>query len=205
MKIAKLILSFTKFSDGNLVNKAGSINQLMTGNPDFPTPAPPLAELTTAIADFVSARIDAATGDKVKIAAKNQARRVLEGVLTQLGMYVMYICNGDVVMLAGSGFDLAKQPEPNPLEQPGVVTVSNGISTGELVARLPRVKGAYSYLYQITPDPYTADSVWHNLPAMASSNTFDNLTPGRRYWIRVGAVGSGSQLAFSPVTSQVAQ
>ena len=36
MKIAKLILSFTKFSDGNLVNKAG-IEHVMLGS-DAPFP-----------------------------------------------------------------------------------------------------------------------------------------------------------------------
>ncbi|MEO5941819.1 MAG: hypothetical protein ABIP30_10585 [Ferruginibacter sp.] len=120
-------------------------------------------------------------------------------------MYVMLVANGNAVMLASSGYDMQKTRQSNPLEEPGTITITNGITTGQLVASLKRVKGAYSYLYQITPDPLTATSVWDSHAVIKASNTFNNLSAGKKYWIRVGAVGSGSQVAFTPLASQVAQ
>lgn len=205
MKTSKLSLSFSRFTDDSLETKAESILQSLTGNANFPSPVPPLTDLQTAITNYSTALVAAATKDRVKVAEKNQYRSQLEAVLNQLGMYVMYVANGNAVMLASSGYDMAKQPQSNNLEEPGVVTITNGITTGQLVASLKRVKGAYSYLYQITPDPLTATSVWDSHAVIKASNTFINLSAGKKYWIRIGAVGSGSQLAFTPLTSQVAQ
>jgi hypothetical protein len=205
MKNSKLNLSFARYSDDAFATKGTSIYQMMLGNPAFPSPVPPLADVKAALDAYQAALIDAVTKDKVKVIAKKEARQALETVLLQLGYCVQYLANGNDTVLASSGFDLSKQPEPVMLEQPGMVTVSSGITAGELVARMKKVRGAYSYLHQITPDPYTPDSVWESAPTLASSNTFSDLMTGKKYWFRVGAVGSGSQLAFSPLTCQVAQ
>ena len=138
------------------------------------------------------------------MATKRACRTALEVVLLQLGRYVMYVANGNQEMLVSSGYDLARQPEPSVLQEPGVLTVSQGISSGRLVASLDKVEGAYGYLYQITPDPLLPQSNWNSMPLNRSTGIFENLTPGQKYWIRVAAVGSGSQIAFTGVTSQIA-
>jgi hypothetical protein len=205
MKKVKLNLSFGRYTDDGLQAKAQSIILALTGNANFPNPLPPLATLQAELATYSAALAAAATNDVVKIAEKNEARLALEEVLVQLGLHVMAVSNGDIVMLTSSGFDLPKDKESAILEQPGSVSISNGITTGELVVKIPRVQGAYSYLFLITPDPMLPNSVWETVPSSRSSNTFQNLVPGIKYWIKIAAVGSGSQIAYTPAGSQIAQ
>jgi hypothetical protein len=204
MSKANLSLSFSKFSDDRLETKAESILQMLTGNPFFPSPVPSLAELATALDAYKLALVEAQTKDKSKIATKRACRTALVTVLQELGRYITYVANGNEEKLVSSGFDVSRQREPSVLAEPGVVTVSQGISSGRLVASLPRVAGAYSYLYQITPDPLVPESTWDSMPLNRSTGVFENLIPGQKYWIRVAAVGSGTQIAFTGITSHIA-
>ena len=201
---AKILLSFYKYTDDSLETKASSILQMLTGNANFPAPVPPLATLQTLVTNYQTALVDARSRDIVKVAIKRAARTALEDCLRNLGQYVMWVANGNEEMLVSSGFDLARIPEPVALEEPGVVTVSNGISTGRLVASLKKVRGAYSYVYQISTDPLQSDANWTSMTLAQCSAVFTNLTPGQKYYIRVGAVGSGTQIAYSPVASAIA-
>ncbi|MEO6232113.1 MAG: fibronectin type III domain-containing protein [Ferruginibacter sp.] len=205
MKTAKIKISFSAYSDANLENKAASILQNMTGNPAFTDPIPTLSELQAALTAYSAALLSAASLGRVNVAEKNKTRKTLELLLSQLGMYVMYIANGDEVTLTSSGYSLAKTPEPQYITNPGNVTLTNGITSGELVAAVKAVKGAVSYLHQYTPDPLTAESVWDGVPGSRSSLTFKNLEVGKKYWFRVAAVGSGQQIAYSPTSTQYVQ
>ncbi len=204
MKKAKLILSFQRHSDANLKIKAESILQMVTGNTYFPAPVPPLAQLEAALDAYKLALLEAQGGDRVKIATKRACRIALEDVLGQLARYIMYVANGSPEMLVSSGYELVKHREPSVLHEPGVVNVKHGISSGRLVANLKRVQGAYGYLYQITPDPLLPESKWQSMPLKRSTCIFENLKPGQKYWIRVAAIGTGTQIAYSSVTSQIA-
>jgi len=69
-----------------------------------------------------------------------------------------------------------------------------------------RPEGAKSFLYQATPDPLTAGSVWDSKPGNKASYTFTGLTPGKKYWIRFVAVGKGDAVAYSdPYLSRFVQ
>ena len=201
---AKISLSFNRYTDDSLETKAGSILQMLTGNTYFPGPVPDLATLQTMVSAYQTALVDARSRDIVKVAIKRSARTALINCLRNLGQYVMWIANGNEEILVSSGFTLAKQPEPLWLQEPGRVTLSNGISSGRLVAKLKRVKGAYSYIYQISTDPLHAEANWTSRTLAQCSAVFADLIPGQKYYIRVGAVGSRNQIAFSPVSSAFA-
>lgn len=205
MKIVKVSINFSSYTDSDLETKAEMIIKNMTGNPDFKDPVPTLADLQTVVTAYSNALVKAANLGRSNVAEKNKLRRQLELLLSQLGMYVMYIAKGDAVILTGSGFTLTKTPEPLYITNPGNVSLNNGITSGELVASVKAVKGARSYLHQITPEPLTAESTWESNAVSTSSFTFKNLQPGKKYWIRVAAVGSGRQIAYSPNSSQYVQ
>ncbi len=205
MKPAKINIGFSGYSDTMLENKAASILQCMTGNPYFTSPIPTLAELTVAVDAYSTALVTAAGLGRVNVAEKNKTRESLELLLTQLGMYVMYIANGDVAILTSSGYPLRKTGEPRYLDSPGSVELENGITSGELVVSIVRPKGVVSFLHEVTPDPLTPDSVWQSTPGSRASFTFKNLEAGRKYWFRVAAVGNASQLAYSASACQFVQ
>ncbi len=142
MTIQKLRINFAKFTDSDLETKAQQILQDMTGNPAFAAPIPTLAELTVAINAYSVALVNAANLGRINVAEKNKCRLTLELLLSQLGMYVMYIANGDVAILTSSGYNLAKEREASVITNPGSVTLGNGISTGQMMAAVKAVKGA---------------------------------------------------------------
>lgn len=205
MKTLKVSINFSTYTDSDLETKAEMILQNMTGNPAFANPIPTLAELQTATENYSVALVKAANLGRTDVAEKNKLRTQLELLLGQLGMYVMYIANGDAAILTSSGYSLTKTPEPQYITNPGNVMLSNGITSGELTSTVKGVKGARTYLHQITADPLTADSVWESTAGSRSSFTFQNLQAGKKYWVRVAAVGSGHQIAYSPNSSQFVQ
>lgn len=201
----KIKFHFSRYTDSDLETKAGAILQSMTGNPHFPSPIPTLAELQTALSNYSAALVNAADLGRLNVATKNECRQVLELLLGQLALYVMYIANGNAVILTSSGYSLAKEPEPVPLENPGSITLSNGITSGQLVASVKAVTGAKSYLHQITPDPVSPTSQWVSSASSSRKKVYNNLQPGQKYWVRIVAVGTEEQLAYSPESSMYVQ
>jgi hypothetical protein len=201
----RVLINFSDYRDDALENKAESILQMMTGNVNFSDPIPPLTVVQAALTAYSEALVNAASKDIAKVAAKNAYRKNLELQLNQLGMFVNYAANGDAAKLATSGFTMAKTPASNQLESPGNVTLSNGVNTGELQSKVPVPKGAKSYLHQITADPLTENSTWESMASSRCTNTFTNLQPGKKYWVRVAAIGTKEQVAYSNVASQYVQ
>ena len=202
---AKIKFSFSRYTDSELETKAEFILQSMTGNPNFPNPIPTLADLQIALTVYSAALVNAENRSNQTVVDKNQARLVLEGLLGQLAMYVMYLANGDISILTSSGFSTTKVPEPKIIDNPGQVTLTNGKSTGELISYVKAVDGAKSYSHQITTGPVTAASVWTNVTSSRSKMLFTDLQPGKLYCVRIEAVGSQNQTALSPVSSMFVQ
>jgi hypothetical protein len=205
MTIQKIKISFQRYTDADFETKAAHIISSMTGNPAFAEPIPTLAELQAAVSKYSQNLVAAASGAKIAVAEKNKSRRVLELLLAQLGMYVMYIANGDTAILTSSGFTLAKQREPSYITNPGNVVLTNGVTSGQLGAAVKMVKGARAYLHEITDALPTDATVWQSTPGSRSRYVFNNLVPGKQYWVRVAATASGQQLAYSAVASQFVQ
>ncbi len=201
MSVNKIRTCFSKYTDSSIQIAAEFILECMTDNPDFTDPQPPLDEIREALVKY-SADLIASTGhDRNLLAQKRARRKILEELLSQLGMFVMFKAKGNIVVLSGSGFPLAKLPEPVYLTNPGNVTLSHGITSGELVSVVKAVNGAKIYLYEILDHEPTGTSVWHSHRSTRSRFVFTGLKPGNKYWVRVAAIGIGKQIAYSTVAS----
>jgi len=203
MKFQKLNLSFSKYTDSNQLTLSQGISLSLTNNGFFP--GIDLAALQNAIPTYSNALNAATDRGRGNIALKNAARKELESVLQQLGLTVMSIANGDVSMLATTGFPMSKTPMPVYITNPGNVVLSNDITSGQLVSAVPTVQGARNYFHQITPDPITDTSNWQSNTSSRSKYTFTDLEAGKKYWVRVAVTGSGSQLAYGPANSTFVQ
>jgi predicted phage tail protein len=117
----------------------------------------------------------------------------------------MNVALDNAAMLTSSGFTLYKPAEPVYIDNPGNVTISNGITSGELVVSVDTVKGAKSYLHQIATELPNGTTNWTSASTSRSKFTYSNLQPGRQYWVRVAVIGSRQQIAYSPVATQFAQ
>ncbi len=205
MKMQKISTSFSAYSDANLEQKAEYILEQMTGNLVFDKPAPTLVEVGSTLTAYSGALVEATGLDRTKVAIKNQARTNLEVMLAKLGMYVMNVALGNVAMLTSSGFTLIKASEPQYISNPGNVTISNGVTSGELVASVTSVRSAKSYLHQIATELPTDTTQWESNSSSRSKFTYTSLQPGKQYWVRVAVIGSRGQIAYSPVATQFAQ
>ncbi len=202
MKNSKLNLSTSTYSDADFLIQTTFVKDSMDGNPDFPNPVPPLAAFADAITSYSDSLGGAAAGNHALVAIKNEKRAELEAIYVQLGLYVMYVAAGNTAILASSGFTLAKEREPVYITNPGNVTLVNGVTSGELQSSVTNVKGSKIYLHQITDSQPDENTVWETRTCSRSKYTFKGLTPGKKYWVRVAATGSGDQIAYSTIASQ---
>ncbi|MGH2565682.1 MAG: fibronectin type III domain-containing protein, partial [Ginsengibacter sp.] len=201
----RLTTGFDTLGDGAFQTKAESICNAMTGNSNFPVTTPPIADVSDALSSYVTAFMAAQFRDKNAVAIKNQSRETLTLLLIQLANSVMTIANGDKAMLVSSGFDLARDPATTPITKPETVILTDGVNAGELVLKVPSVKGARGYVPQYTMDPLTETSEWTRVVTTSSKYTFRNLVPAKKYWCRVAAVGPYNQVVFSDAVSRVVQ
>ncbi len=205
MKMQKINTSFTSFSDANLEQKAAYILEQMTSNANYASPLPTLAELQTATTTYNLYLTAAAGLDRTQVALKNEARQTLEVILSRLGMYVMNVALGNAAMLTTSGFTLNKPGDVVYIDNPGNVTIANGVTAGEMIVSVTAVNGAKSYQHQIAIEQPTEATEWKSTASSRSKFTYTSLQPGKQYWVRVAAIGSREQIAYSPVATQFAQ
>lgn len=193
----KVLINFSKFADSKLEAVCKAILKAMTGNSNFPTPTPTLVVIQDALDNFSNGLTAAATRARNAVALKNQYRKVLIGLMRQLGNYVNTICMGDVAMLTISGFALSKLPEPRHIEAPQNLVVLQGQNIGSLLCKIKAVQGADSYLFEYTTDPVTKDTNWISIPSSRKKLEIEGLEQGQKYWFRVAAVGSNGQVVYS--------
>lgn len=179
----------------------------MDGNPAFPTPNPALAHVTASIdaaeADYANAQAAkqaAITGTAV---SHDSIAAMLEE-LQKLGSYVQSVAPDEHTVLSAGMFVAGAG---GPLVQatiPGGVTATQGDHDGSIDIGSDRVKGAKSYVFEMSLDPPTATSWVHAAVSTKSSVTISGLTSGTRYWFRVAAVTSSGQSGWSDPATKIA-
>lgn len=201
----KIILSFDRYTDFNFLQKSQFIYDSLKGNTNFQNLVPTLPDVLAAINKYGEDLQAAATGLHAAVAQKNQSRAILEGILKQLGLSVMTEANGDEAKLATTGYTLSKDREPRYITNPGNVTITNGITFGQMIGSVKAVVGGISYVYEITGDLPAEGSNWEIYTSSTSKYVFTDLIPGKQYWVRVAVIGSRGQKAYSTTTSFFAQ
>ena len=197
--IVKPSISFlTKDNDAHLLTSTAGIITAMTGNPGYPTAAPPLVDVAAASQVFSTAVSNAVDGGVTLTAIKNEKRAVLVALLRQLASYVQVTANGDLAVLLSSGFPTQKtQRQPiGVLPAPSNLTVTFGARSGELKAAAWPVPGAAIYNWQLSTAA-APSMVLQSVQTTAAHNTFGDLTPGVVYNIMVNVVGSAGPSDWS--------
>jgi len=198
------IIPINKIHQTELVIACRRVVEKMKDNETFLPPHPALGKLKQVIPDLDSALVNARGGDKEMIAIKNDKKDEALALLTELADYVTKICKGDLLLLLSSGFDIST-------DGPGILPVSIEILNvklgppGEATTKVRRVSGARAYVHEYTLEPPTYNTNWFHRPSGLCSHTFKGLASEKRHWFRVIAIGSGVQLAYSPIVTMVVQ
>ena len=203
METLRITNGFQRISDANLKIRTNEIIAGITAN--FAT-APGLTALSDANQNFTNALSAAINGGKYEKALKNQYRVELIEQLHLMGNYVLYTCAGDRPKAISSGFSIAKPPSPGPaVTKAENQKLDNGANAGELKYSFEKVPGARSYVYQATPEPLTEASDWTSYMGTQRKFLFSGLDSGKRYWVRVAAVGIAGQSVYSDPLSRLVQ
>ena len=205
MIVKPSITFLNKDSDAELITRVSGIVAAMTGNAHYATPAPALADITTAINAFATAVADAVDGGKTLTAIKNEKRAALVTLMRQLASYVQVACNEDMAVLLSSGFPTQKpQREPiGVLAAPSNLTVTFGPRTGELRATTAPVSGAAIYNWQVSTAA-NPNVLVQTAQTTAANNTFTSLTPGVVYQVTVNVVGAAGPSNWADPVLQMA-
>jgi hypothetical protein len=206
MATVKIIISYARLKDDELDTKSQVIINGMTGNPNFATPVPTLADVTTARTNYVAALTAAQQGGKQETATKNQTRKALEDILRLLGLYVQANCQNSETIALSSGFDIQRAPGPiGVLAKPESFVAESGPTTGTMEVSCDRITGARSYVFETTAAPVTDASVWTSRFATSKAYVFDSLTPGKQYAFRMAGIGADPMLVYSDVLLRYVQ
>lgn len=206
MSVLRITNGFNKLSDTSLLGRAGEINIAMNGNANFPTPTPTLVTLQTALTDFEIALAKAKSGSELEKAIKNDKRQDLIDILHALGNYVLFTANGDRTKAVSSAFTIAKQPEPlPPLTRPATLQVTEGPNSGELSIKFKRVLGARCYMVQYAEETTSGTPNWQSQTCTTSKFTLKQLQSGKKYQLRVAAVGTNEQIMYSDPVWKIVQ
>lgn len=206
MKIEKVGIYYGKLSDGNLNKKAIYVVSALTNNPNFTPALPSLANFIALQEAFGAALVLAESGDRVKIAEKNQARLLLLKAFSQLAFEVNAQAGGDRAKLLSSGFDLAYAGEGSAsIASPTDFKIAEGLNSGELKFSCKKVLNAISYLIEYTNELPTEDTKWTAIPCSTRELTIKGLRSGTRIYGRIKAIGTKGQEAASEILSKIVQ
>ena len=197
--VVKTQISFlnTDRNDELIGHTRGVIDGL-TNNPNFATPVPALADVSTALAAFVTAVAAAVNGGTEQTAAKKARRAELVALMRQLASYVTITSNGDMEKLLSSGFPRQK-PVRTPvgtLPAPDAPKLRYTDKSGELDATVAPVYGAATYNWRVAlatePDTFVQTA-----QTTGGRCLFEGLTPGKIYTVQANAVGTAGPSDWS--------
>lgn len=198
MNIIKLGLDRMPVPDK--IQFARQIALALTGNPNFPSPSPTVALLTTDAEALETAYNDAQSARqlaKAKTSVQDDQTETLNLVITQLANYVENASGGDKAKIESAGFSVRNPPTPvGQLPAPTDVQVLPSEHAGSADVRWANVYGAKSYtIERATDNPALNWSVIGNSTKRQAS--LNSMVSGTKYWFRVAAIGAAGQSAWS--------
>ena len=151
--------NFARYHVDILITKTRNIIAKMTGNPDFPTPDPALADVKALVDDLEKLVILAADGSHPAHDSMIAKRKELELILRSLGLYVDKIAQGDILIIDRSGFEINKDTSRG---NKAGFWIDRGGFPGEVECGCARIKRSKSYVWQyyVSETAPTDATVW---------------------------------------------
>ena len=182
----------------------------ITGNANFATPVPALANITTAVDELEVAYNAALAGGKALTAVMRDKEAQLDNLVTLLSHYVSATANGSDTIILSAGMNVKASSGGRRIA--GFV-VKQGAMPGQLKLRTDYLKG-HAFIFQMVenavPDENaetTPEDTWKQIGVSPrASFVIENLEPGKKYWFRVASVGTEGQNAWSePMMKKVSE
>lgn len=205
MSNVKVITNFARLRDEELDTRAQNVIDKMTGNTNYPTPVPALADITSALTDYHGALAQALNGGTDRTAVKNEKRAALEDLLYALALHVQANAKKSLGILLSSGFEARKQTTTltaDELDKPANFRADHGSNPGSVRLSTDKVNGARTYMFEYAAAPLGENPQWSVRPSTARACLIEGLASGQQYAFRVAGVGAGSTLVYSDVIAR---
>ncbi len=193
-------------TDGMMQTSKERDNKLADANAKVKVNSNLLTRQSTAISNLEQKESAVGTAkDGLKQAIKE--RDIAKDELISTDVAVVNFINSqtqDATVLLTTGYPLAEERGASaPIEQVTNLSAATGDEPGEIDVNFDRVKSATGYEFQISAD--NPDS-WTNAGASGRTSkfTFNNLTPGKKYWIRARAFRGEEKGAWSNAVTTTA-
>jgi hypothetical protein len=185
-----------------LIALATSIVQGLTAAPAvFPSPVPPLATVSAAIADLAAAETAAAAKTRGAVAARNAKRSALVTLLDQLKSYVQQVADGDRTHAPANIQSAAMSVKKTPIRQKQTFGAKPGPVTGSVKLTAQSAGRRASYEWQTSID---GGKTWVAAPSsLQTKTTLLALTVGTVYSFRYRAVTKTGEGDWSQPVSMI--
>jgi hypothetical protein len=186
-----------------LTTLARAIVQALTGNTSFPNPDPPLATVTSAIADLEAAQGVVQTRAKGAVQARSTKRASLVALLRGLLAYVQKVADADLghapELIASAGMRARKMAaRPKRVFAAKHGTLSGSVS---LVSPTGGKRAGYEWQYSID-----GGKTWQEARAtLRAATTITGLVPGSAYLFRGRVVDKKGDTDWCPPVSLMMQ
>lgn len=202
-------LKLSKLSVPTKIENGRHYVSTMTGNPNFTTPTPTLANVTTAVNNLEIAYNNALGGGKVLTAIMHDKELIFDNLVTLLSHYVEATANGSESVILSAGMEI-KGPGGRVAR---VFAVTKGKQPGELKLST-KFYSSHAYIWQMVSDPLPDETeavdpehTWEQIGVTAKASfKVEDLEIGEKYWFRVASVGKDGQNPWSdPIGRMVSE
>jgi hypothetical protein len=190
--MATIALKLHRRTVPDLIQFASSIhNKMLENNTIFAAPSIAMADFKSAIDALATAQQATYDGGKSITIARNEKLLTVKQHLKSLAGYVTSVSNGDAGIIDMAGMPVrTKGPRRyETLDVPQNLR-SFVLRQGVIGLKWSRVHNAKAYAVQFCPDPLTNTAWEDGMYNSGGNGSVDDLTPGKKYWFRVRALGS---------------
>ena len=169
------------------IERSRSIGISMTGNPNFPSPNPTVATVTTATNQLEAAALKAKTGTKSDTTVMHDKEDALDLLIKQLAMYVEAIANQNPAtaeaVIQSAGFEVRRQATRN-------VPLFGGWTTGNPgeIQLARKAEKRCTYEFQMCVDVVKEENYKTIHRGTQGHFLVTDLEPGRWYYFRVRVI-----------------
>lgn len=206
--MGKISLNIRNLPIPEKVARARTVKKSLDGNPNFTTPSPTLAVVTSATDDLEAAHAAVQSSKqklKTDVSDQNDKEDAFDKIMSQLAGYVQSVAGDDEQKILSAGMDTkAAKSAPSVPNVPPALNATAGDHEGQMDLSWDTVPQAKSYVIEVSLDPPTATSWKHASVSTKSTATISGLIPGTRYWFRVAAVGVAGQSGWSDPATKIA-
>ncbi len=199
MSSDSVLTGYVRSRDFELKEQAVSANNGLTGNASFQIDATKMTDFQIALENYSDLLEKVKTGTRLDVQLKNDAKKVLIGLMKYLALQVNSQAAGETAKLMTSGFPLVKQrTKLGQLPKPTDFKVTAGRNPGDLIFDVDAHPGCNVYLFFFSPVP-GIENPKEMKPVISTSHKkkVGNFISGTQYRCYCAYQGVDDELVYS--------